>query len=321
LLAADFTSNQTRVLSFFDSSGALIGQPVVLVNSYLLSGAPPSAPGAPRDPGSSPRTFSWNVVLEHQVRKNLNLRASFLDSHTVDLFFLDPVLNAAGGGALLALKNTAVSQYHQADITAHYRPGERADMSLSYTWSRGRGDLNPLSDTLVPFQVPVIRPNVRGILSSDVPHRVVASGFFRLPWKMVISPVADVHSGLPFSNVDVLQNYVGVPDDQRFPFRPRIGSNSVKVPQLPRLCNGFSNRPTEFPPMDQFGSVSREYTVAQRHRPCASALAQYGSQDLHCLWHNFDFHRRCPQNLSITMEHAWPVGGELHTLGAPSFHA
>jgi hypothetical protein len=218
LLAADFTSNQARVLSFFDSSGALIGQPVVLINSYLLPGAPASAPGMPQDPGSSPRTFSWNVVLEHQVRKNLNLRASYLDSHTVDLFFLDPVLNATGGGGLLALKNTAVSQYRQADITAHYRLGERADMSLSYTWSRGRGDLNPLSDTLVPFQVPVIRPNVSGILSSDVPHRVVASGFFRLPWKMVISPVADVHSGLPYSNVDVLQNYVGMPDDQRFPF-------------------------------------------------------------------------------------------------------
>ncbi len=217
LLAADFTSNQERVLSFFDSSGALIGQPVVLVNSYLLSGAPASAPGVPRDPGSTPRTFSWNVVLEHQVRKNLNLRASYLDSRTVDLFFLDPVLSATGGSGLLAMKNSGVSKYRQADITAHYRLGDRADMSLSYTWSRGRGDLNPISDILIPFQVPVIRPNATGILSSDVPHRVVASGFFRLPWKMVVSPVADVHSGLPFSNVDVLQNYVGVPNDERFP--------------------------------------------------------------------------------------------------------
>src|SRR5438477_8229884 len=31
-----------RSLSFFDSSGALMGQPVVLVNSYLVSGAPRS---------------------------------------------------------------------------------------------------------------------------------------------------------------------------------------------------------------------------------------------------------------------------------------
>jgi len=213
LLAVDFTGNQERVLSFFDSSGALIGQPIVLVNSYLLS----SAPGVPRDPGSSPRTFSWNVVLEHQVRKNLNLRASYLDSHTVDLFLLDQVLDLAAGSGLLAMKNTGVSNYRQADITAHYRFSNRADMSVSYTWSRGRGDLNPLSDVLVPFQIPAIRPNAAGILSSDVPNRVVASGFFGLPWKMVVSPVADIHSGLPYSNVDVLQNYVGVPNDQRFP--------------------------------------------------------------------------------------------------------
>jgi len=177
----------------------------------------------PQDPGSSPRTLAGMSCLKHQVRKNLNLRLAILIAIPWTSFFLDPVLNATGGGGLLALKNTAVSQYRQADITAHYRLGERADMSLSYTWSRGRGDLNPLSDTLVPFQVPVIRPNVSGILSSDVPHRVVASGFFRLPWKMVISPVADVHSGLPYSNVDVLQNYVGMPDDRRFPLLlPRL---------------------------------------------------------------------------------------------------
>ena len=217
LLAADFTSNQERMLSFFDSTGALIGQPIVLVNTYLLSGAPPSTPGVPRDPGSSPRTFSWNVVLEHQFRKNLNLRASYLDSHTVDLFLLDQIVDMASGTGLLAVRNTGTANYRQADITAHYRFGNRADMSLSYTWSRGRGDLNTLSDTLVPFQIPVIRPNVTGIVSSDVPHRVVASGFFGLPWKMVISPVLDVHSGLPYSNVDVLQNYAGVPDSQRFP--------------------------------------------------------------------------------------------------------
>jgi hypothetical protein len=217
LLAADYTSNQDRVLSFFDATGVLIGQPMVLVNSYLLTGVPAGAPGAPHDPGSAPRTFSWNAVVEHQVRKNLNLRASYLDSHTIDLFFVDPVLDPAGGSGLLALKNTGASQYRQADITAHYRFGKRADMSLSYTWSRGTGDLNTLADTLVPFQVPVIRPNVSALLSSDVPNRIVASGFFGLPWKMVISPVADIHSGLPYSNVDVFQNYVGTPNTERFP--------------------------------------------------------------------------------------------------------
>jgi hypothetical protein len=29
--------------------------------------------------------------------------------------------------------------------------------------------------------------------------------------------VVDIHTGFPYSNVDVLQNYVGVPDSLRFP--------------------------------------------------------------------------------------------------------
>jgi Carboxypeptidase regulatory-like domain len=217
LLAGDFTDNQNRVLTFFDSTGAPIGTPTTLVNSYVLSGSPGIPPGSPHEPGSSPRTFSWNAVLEHTIRKNLNLRASYLDSHTVDLFLLDSELSTTGGNGILALRNTGASEYRQADLTVHYRFGARADMSFSYTWSRARGDLNTLADTLIPFQVPVIRPNVSGILSSDVPHRVVLSGYVRLPWKMVISPVVDVHSGLPYSNVDDFQNYVGIPNSLRFP--------------------------------------------------------------------------------------------------------
>jgi hypothetical protein len=217
LLAADFTDNQARVLSFFDPSGALVGQPTVLQNSYLLSGVAPVAPGTPVNPGSSPRTFSWNAEVQREVSRKLILRAGYLDSHTVDLFVLDPLLGAAGGSGTLALKNAGTSQYRQADVTARYRPGQRLDLNMSYVWSRARGDLNTLSDTFTPFETPVIRPNAFGIRPSDVPYRVLASGLVRLPWKLFFSPVADLHSGLPYSTVDVLQNYVGTPNGQRFP--------------------------------------------------------------------------------------------------------
>src|ERR1700736_1013361 len=69
----------------------------------------------------------------------------------------------------------------------------------------------------VPFEQSVIRPNMSGVLASDVPHRLVGWGLFKLPLKLTLSPVVDVHTGLPFSKVDVLQNYVGSPDSLRFP--------------------------------------------------------------------------------------------------------
>jgi hypothetical protein len=118
---------------------------------------------------------------------------------------------------MLALTSTGTSRYRRVEATVNARPFEHANLNVSYVWSRARGDLNALSDTFVPFEQPVIRPNLSGVLSSDVPHRLVSWGIFDLPWKLTLSPVVDVHTGLPFSNVDVLQNYVGAPNSLRFP--------------------------------------------------------------------------------------------------------
>lgn len=217
LLAAGFADNQQRVISTFNCSPVPACPPVTLVNLYVPRGATASAPG-PQDPSSTPRTLSWNTEIETGVSRNISLRIGYLDSRTRDLFIVDPMLPASGTIGVLALTNTGTSQYRQAELTAHYQPSERADINFTYVWSRARGDLNALSDTFVPFQAPVIRPNAYGISSSDIPQRVIAGGLVHLPWwKLVVSPVADVHSGFPYSPLDVLQNYAAMPNSVRFP--------------------------------------------------------------------------------------------------------
>jgi hypothetical protein len=214
LLAAGFSDNQERVISMYNSSGTLTGPPVTLVNLYVPRGATASAPG-PQDPASTPRTLSWNTEIETAVSRTISVRIGYLDTRTRDLFIVVP---ASGTIGVLSLTNTGTSQYRQAELTAHYRPSERADINLTYVWSRARGDLNVLSDTFVPFQAPVIRPNAYGISSSDIPQRVIAGGLVHLPWwKLVLSPVADVHSGFPYSPLDVFQNYAAPPNSARFP--------------------------------------------------------------------------------------------------------
>jgi Carboxypeptidase regulatory-like domain len=217
LLAADFTDNPARLISFFGPSGSLIGEPILLRNAYLLS-----RPGAPiqfvqTNPGTSPRTFSAHVELERELTRNLSMTLSYLNSETEHLFILNPLISSTAGGSLLGLANDGSSHYDQFDVTVHARPLEHSELNFSYVWSRSRGDLNTLSDLFVPFEQPVIRPNVSGVLSSDVPHRFVGWGVLPLPWKFSFSPVVDVHSGLPYSAVDVLQNYFGVPNNFRFP--------------------------------------------------------------------------------------------------------
>jgi outer membrane receptor for ferrienterochelin and colicin len=214
LLAADFSGYQNRVISYF--SGPLINQTITLQNVYQTSGMAGNS-STLMDHDSSTRTFTWNLEGEAPVRKNITLRLSYYETHTVNLFVLNPILPAAGTSGFMVLENTGTSNYRQAQATVHYRPNERYELNVSYAWSRARGDLNTLSDTFLPVQVPVIRPNAYGVLPSDIPNRVLTWGYVTLPKKFVLTPVMDIHTGYPYSNVDVLQNYVGVPDSLRFP--------------------------------------------------------------------------------------------------------
>jgi hypothetical protein len=213
LLAEDFAQNQTRVLNFPSSPS------ITLQNVYLPGGVLANSTN-PEDVGDSPRTFTWNIESETALRKNVTMRVSYYETHTEELFVVNPILPATPGGTngFLALQNTGSAHYRQVQVTARYSPNEKAELNASYSWSRARGDLNTLSDTFIPFQIPVIRPNVYGVQPSDIPHRFLAWGFLHLPfWSLVFSPVADMHSGFAYSNVDVFQEYVGVPNSNRFP--------------------------------------------------------------------------------------------------------
>ena len=215
LLATDFAGYQERVLSFF--TGPLVNQTINLQNVYQSSGIAGNS-STLLEHNSSTRTFTWNIEAESPLRKDLSLRFGYYETHTVNLFVLDPTLPVTGAASgFMVLENTGSSSYQQAQITARYRPNERNELNISYAWSRARGDLNTLSDTFLPVQAPVIRPNLFGVQPSDVPNRVLAWGYVALPKKFVLSPVADLHTGFPYSNVDVQQNYVGLPNSLRFP--------------------------------------------------------------------------------------------------------
>jgi len=143
------------------------------------------------------------------------VRVSYLYSQTQNLDIVTPL--AVGLNSALGLANTGGSHYHEIQTTLRYRPTERSQFNISYGHSQGRGDLNTLSNVFMPFEEPVIRPNYTGSFASDVPDRMVSSASFSLPGKLTLSPVVDARSGFPYSDVDTVQNYVGVPNGQRFP--------------------------------------------------------------------------------------------------------
>jgi hypothetical protein len=216
LLAGDFAANPTQVIAPFDTAGLPSGPPLTYTNAYASGLNPLTASGLPTEPETTPRNLTWNVQVEHALRKNLLLRVGYIDSHTTYLFAVNPFTAAAGGQSFLALTNTGSSHYRELESTVHFTFRRTDEINASYVWSRTRGDLNNLSAVLIPFEQPVIRPDVYGILPYDVPNRMVTWGIISLPKSFKFSPIVDVHSGYPYSNIDTLQNYVGTPNGQRF---------------------------------------------------------------------------------------------------------
>jgi hypothetical protein len=216
--------------------------------------------------GNSPKTFTWNIESETALRKNVTFRLGYYETHTSDLFQVNPILPAVGTTTttgLLALENTGTAHYRQAQATIRYSPNEKAEVNASYSWSRARGDLNTLSDTFIPFQIPVIRANFYGVQPSDIPNRFLAWGFIHLPlWSLVFSPVLDLHSGFPYSKVDPFQDYVGTPNGFRF---PNYYSLDVKVYRDFPLRIPFKERPTGKVRKIRLGVYSID--VTNRHNP------------------------------------------------------
>lgn len=221
MLATDFTDNLTRVISYYDANGELTGTPISFENVNLRKTSGGGFAVATDDLDAASRNVTWNVELDHELRRNLQIRVNYLQSATADLPIVSPmpdVTGSSGGPSLLGLAYSGSARYHAFEAALRFQPTERDELDISYIHSSALSDLNLLSNIFVPFEQPVIRPNSYGISPSDVPNRLVATGSFALPFKMTICPVLDVHTGLPYSSVDALQNYVGTPNSLRFPY-------------------------------------------------------------------------------------------------------
>ena len=218
LLAANWAANPARTITEFNTSGLPLGPPITYTNVYTAGLSPLASPGVSQQPGTTPRNVTWNLGAVRELRRNMQLDVGYLNSRTSYLFVVEPFTAALPSDqSYMGLTNTGSSKYHELEASVRYTFLGSDQLKASYIWSHARGDLNNLSSTMIPFAAPVIRPDVYGILASDIPNRFIAWGIFALPWKITFSPLVDVHSGFPYSSIDVAQQYVGTPNGQRFP--------------------------------------------------------------------------------------------------------
>lgn len=245
LLEADYGSNPARVISLFDATQTPIGLPVTYISecaTRVRTGLRLVSDCSDLD--ATPYNVTWNAEFDRQITSRVAVRASFLGSSTYKDFVVNPVLTSPVEGMML-LSNRGAARYHELEAMVSYRDDRGNQLNASYVRSRTIGDLNSVSHIYVPFEDPVIRPDVYANLDADVPDRMIAWGIFHLPKKVVFAPVIDLHTGFPWSKVDEFQNYVGAPNSNRFPTFFSLDFKIWKVLPLPRWlpwAGGFKLR-------------------------------------------------------------------------------
>jgi Carboxypeptidase regulatory-like domain len=212
-----FDGYPEQVITTFGADGQIIDGPRHFINitdraasnrfPFLFS---PNAVG-----NFAPYSETWNVEVEHSFRKMLRVRANYLQSNSFGLVIFTP--KVVQGQDALVLGGGGKSGYNQLELTARVSLKDDQQLFFSYVHSRSRGDLNEFNNYLGNFPFPVVRPNTFTNLSGDLPNRFLAWGFVRLPWKMLIAPMIEWRNGFPYASIDAAQNYVGIPNQKRFP--------------------------------------------------------------------------------------------------------
>jgi Carboxypeptidase regulatory-like domain len=163
----------------------------------------------------NPRSTAWNLALSQTVSSGLLLRVGYEQRTTADDFVVSTVNGGAGTG-LITLSNNGGQSYKELQVTGRYQIRKHF-LNASYVRSRAYGDLNDFFQFFGNVPKPVIQPDGQGRLPFDAPNRFLLSGEIHAPWKLILAPVYDLHTGFPYSVENEYREYVGPRDSRRFP--------------------------------------------------------------------------------------------------------
>jgi hypothetical protein len=97
-------------------------------------------------------------------------------------------------------------------------------VNVTYARSSARGDLNALTNYFDTILQPIIGANAYAPTSTDVPNRLFARGRYMPTPRWLFLGIFDWRSGLPYSAVDEMLDFVGPRDGLRFPMYRRLES-------------------------------------------------------------------------------------------------
>jgi hypothetical protein len=168
----------------------------------------------------TPRSRTWDVGYDHRLSPRWAIRAGFLQREGRRELLVTPA--ATPSGAALRLSSDGASSYRDAEIGVHFTRGSSADVDVSYVRSSAQGDLNALTNFFDTVLQPVLGANAYAPLNADVPHRLFVRGRLMPAPRWLFLGVLDVRTGVPYSIVDEMLDFVGPRNALRFPIYPRL---------------------------------------------------------------------------------------------------
>jgi hypothetical protein len=166
------------------------------------------------------RSTAWDVAYDKRLNRMVALRLSVLGRQGSHELVVDPMRTTTGGELLLS--STGESNYLQEEVNLHITRGPRLDVSTSYIHSSSRQDLNDLVDFYDAVLQPVIGSNAYAAGAADAPNRLFVQGRAMPGGRWLVLGTLDWRTGLPYSVVNEMLDFVGPRNELRFPTYVRL---------------------------------------------------------------------------------------------------
>ena len=207
-----------QIITTYNPDGTILSGPFRYFN-LTEPAAPHHSPLIYRQNGVagnfSPYSINSNIQIEQVLTPRLRLRANYLLSHSEELIVLAPAVTSTTHA--FVLNGDGSSRFRQLELTAAATAGKESQIYLSYVHSYSVGNLNEFNTYLANFPPAIILPDAHTVLPGDSPNRMLAWGTVAFPLKFRLMPKVEYRSGFPWSALNQAQQYVGIPNQSRFP--------------------------------------------------------------------------------------------------------
>jgi hypothetical protein len=160
-----------------------------------------------------PRAVAAVFGVERQLGHGLDAQVGFTHRRSYQL----ATFHVPMASGTLSVDSNGYGSYHELQVSARKTWANDQQLFVSYVRSAAEGELNEFSAVFQGRDSPLVQPGGVTRLATDARNRVLAWGTFNLPRRVVVSPVAEWHSGFLYSPVNDRYLYEGAPNSRSFP--------------------------------------------------------------------------------------------------------